>query len=376
MAGLGVGFGILFFATVLNALSLHCLFACSRADPSCSSYQALARKHLSREVSAVIELATGLLLLGAIGTTFLLSSHVLSSVQLAMGTGSTHLSEDVLSMFLFFLILPICLGRNFAALQWTNTVNFACTLGVVVVICRASLHVLSNRLDYRPPATFTNLLAPGMANTTSVGGALAVLPIILYIFFNQIIAPQLFFELKKEARPFASVAGGFATVACSLLYVAVGLLGYACFGAATTSDILVQLAANDSGDVLIFVGQALFAIVLLLSMPLVMTPLRAMVVTSCFNQARVEDVPFGMHFAITALILATSAAIARTVPWVGLLMGILGSTSVSFLALTIPGALAIRCLQGKFEKLAGYVLFGAGIVCTPLTLAALIAQHT
>lgn len=165
-------------------------------------------------------------------------------------------------------------------------------------------------------------------------------------------------------------------MACSLVYVAVGLLGYACFGSATTSDILVQLAASDSGDVLIFVGQALFGIVLLLSMPLVMTPLRVMIVTTCFNQARVEDVPFGMHFAVTALILAISAAIARTVPWVGLLMGIMGSTSVAFLALTIPGALTIRCLHGKSEQLAGYVLFGAGIFCTPLTLAALIAQHT
>mmetsp|Transcript_53572 Transcript_53572/g.85187 ORF Transcript_53572/g.85187 Transcript_53572/m.85187 type:complete len:107 (-) Transcript_53572:139-459(-) len=104
-------------------------------------------------------------------------------------------------------------------------------------------------------------------------------------------------------------------------------------------------------------------------MPLIMTPLRGMILTRCFSHTQVEVVPFRLHFAVTAAIRAFAAVIARSVPWVDLLMGIMGATSVAFLELTIPGVLTIRCAQN------GYILLGAGIVFTPLTLVALIAEH-
>jgi len=372
LAGCAVGLAILFTLAGLNALSLHCLFKCARTDPSCSSYQALARKHLPKKVSLLIEVAIALLLMGATGTTFLLSTHVLGSAQLAVG--HTFLSEDFLSLVLFLAVLPICLARNFAALQWVNMVNFSCVLCVVVVICCTSVKVIGGRKSGMQPLLSTNLLAPGFSATTSLGGALAAVPIMLYIFFNQILVPELFAELRKEARPLASAAGGAATVACASLYVTVGLLGYACFGSATGSDILAQLGAHDSGDVHLLIGQALFGLVLLCSMPLIMAPLRGMILTRCIGHARVEEVPFQMHFVVTAAILVTAGVIARTVPWVDLLMGIMGATSVAFLALTIPGALTIRCFQNTSDQLAGYVLLFAGILCTPLTLAALIVK--
>lgn len=313
----------------------------------------------------------GLLLLGATGTTFLLSTHVLCSAQLAIG--HTSMSEDFLSLFLFLAVLPVCLARNFAALQWVNMVNFSCMLGVVFTICCCSVKVIDGSRSTMRPLISTNMMAPGFTASTSLGGALAGVPIMLYIFFNQICAPQLFAELRKEERPFASAAGGAATAACTLLYAAVGLLGYASFGSRTGSDILAQLGTHDSGDVHLFVGQALFGTVLLCSMPLIMTPLRVMIVTRSFNYARVEEVPFQMHFAITALILSLAAIIARTVPWVDLLMGIMGATSVAFLALTIPGALTIRCVPS--HQLSGYMLLAAGLLCTPLTLGALVVKH-
>jgi len=387
LAGWGVGIPILATSAALNALSLHCLFQVSRAQYKPLSYQELVRKYLPQSFSVIVEASIAVLLLGAIGTTLLLASHVFRSVEYSIG--APLVSQDLISALLLAIALPLCLPRSFAALWWVNIVNFASTLGVVLIICSQCAEILLARTGMRITPSSAVDATPGFMTTTSPGGALAAVPLALYVFFCQIGAPQLYWELRADHKRQASYSGTFAASIGFCLYVAVGSLGFAVFGSQTQGDILMQLSGHNPGNRWLCVGQALFGSVLLLATPLVLTPLRAMVVSRVAGDVGVEHVPFNMHFAITASLLGIAAVVARAIPFVDVLMGVLGATCVAFLALTVPGLLALRCWSSgpcsdngdgvdappRGSLLFGYTLVGSGLLCTPLTLGCLVARH-
>jgi len=367
-----VGISLMLLVACLNGLSLHCLFRSALVDRSCASYHALAQRHLPAQVSLLIEGAIGLLLLGAACTTFLLSTHVLTSAQAA--AGRAILGEDALSLSLSLAILPVCLAKKFAALQWVNMLNLSCCVGASVLICISCWQLMDEEVSVTQASLLGRARGQGFSAGTSLSGALAATPLMFYIFFNQINAPHLFSELRSQDRPNASIAAGAATLICVLLYGIVGLLGYACFGQATQADILVQLVQHGA-DWRLCLAQALFGTLLLCSMPLITTPLRDMIMIRLAATWRGKEEAYELHFAVTTSIIFISAIVARLVPHVDLLMGIMGATSVAFLALTVPGALALRCLPGVADRAAGVVLVCSGLVATPLFLGALVAEH-
>eukprot|EP00747_Dinoflagellata_sp_TGD_P170333 gnl/TRDRNA2_/TRDRNA2_201634_c0_seq1.p1 gnl/TRDRNA2_/TRDRNA2_201634_c0~~gnl/TRDRNA2_/TRDRNA2_201634_c0_seq1.p1 ORF type:complete len:446 (-),score=46.50 gnl/TRDRNA2_/TRDRNA2_201634_c0_seq1:69-1406(-) len=370
IAGWGAGLLMLALCAAASTLSLHCLFECMRAQPTAASYQSLVRLALPRSAVIAVEISTGVLLLGAIGTSLLLAMHVLRSAE--MFAGVSPCSPDMLSLGLLIAALPLCLPRNFAALEWLNLVNFVARLLVVAIICGASFYVIGHHRWKLWEHEFPTLK---ISAVTSLSSALASFPLMLYMFFCQISAPQLFSELKVRHRSHASLAGFTASLLSFALYGAVGLLGYGAFGAGTEGDILVQLANVHAADSVMLLGQALFGMVLLSSTPLVLTPLRTMAVGWLFgDDTRVEKLEMSTHVAVTAVLLSLALLVARLVPWVDVLMGILGATCVTFLGFTVPGMLVLHSPNGAVSKIYGWALIGGGVGCTPLCLGVLIRQ--
>jgi len=269
----------------------------------------------------------------------------------------------------------LCLPRNFSDLKWVTIASLFATMSVVLIMSLQSARIA--REGVPPPVGLTvKASAAGFSPATSVSGLLAALPITLYGFFCQFQAPQLYSELQPQHRHNASLVGGVAIAACFSIYAVVGLLGYAAFGRNTESDILAQLTKLNPLNPWLCVAQVLFGFVLLLSTPLVLAPLRSMVLRSIAKQSVVEvqDITLGVHFASTASILASAMMIALNVPGVDFIMGILGATCVVFLALVLPGLLTLNCC-GEDWKMAGQILLLAGLICNPLTCAAFMAKH-
>lgn len=368
------GMVALVVSAALSNLSLSCLFKCAQNHRGPSTYQSLVQKHLPTGLSFFVEIAVALLLLGAVGTMLLLTMHVWESVELA--TGIALLPQSHMPWAIFILATLLCLPRNFADLQGLSVVNVCSTLTVIILICFESSRVDSSGM----PGTVwrTWLPAPGFSSSTSPTGLLAALSIILYGFFCQIQAPQLYSELQPSVRQNASLVGVVASTACCIIYVAVGVLGYAAFGVKTESDILAQLTKLNPGNHRLCLAQVLFGLVLLLSTPLVLAPLRSMLLRSLAKDphglVEAQDVSSEVHIATTSSILALAMVIALNVPGVDFIMGILGATCVVFLALIVPGLLTLRCCGGDW-KVAGWTLVVAGSLCAPLTFGAFVATH-
>lgn len=362
-SGWAAGMLVLVATASLTSLSLSCLFKCAQMEHGSSTYQSLVQKHLPAGLSYFVQVTIAMLLLGAIGTMLLLAMHVWQSVELAVGVAP--LSPSHMPWALLVLESLICLPRNFTELQGVTIANLCATLSVVLLVCIESSSISNNSTSKTVQHE-----APGFSAATSLTGLLAALPMILYAFFCQIQAPQLYSELQPSARRNAPFIGAAATAACFLVYACVGLLGYAAFGAQTESDILAQLTKLNPSSHWLCLGQVMFGMVLVLSTPLVLAPLRAMLLSSFVK----DSGNFLVHTGTTASILALAMTIALSVPGVDFIMGILGATCVVFLALIVPGLLTVQCCGGEW-RMAGWILIIAGSLCTPLTFGAFVAKH-
>lgn len=377
----GWGAGIVIFAVIalLNMVSLNCLFNCSQLECGSLSYQSLVQRYLPYSLSISVEVSLAALLLGAIGTNLLLALHVLHSVESTSGFAS--LGQNELAMPLFVVTLLFCMPRNFTDLAWVNLVNLTCTVGVVLLICwqcAQTIHIRNSEfVPHAQPHGLVRINSPGgILPVTTLDGIFAAVPMGLYMFFCQIQAPQLLSELRPKLEQRAHFISFYAMASCLAIYSMVGILGYVAFGTATQDDILHQLIMDSpQRQPLLHIAQSLFSMVLLLSTPLILTPLRKMLSDKLDCTTAIDTKLFGVHLTMTAAILALALLIALSVPCVDFIMSILGSTCVVFLSSTVPGMLTLRCLHGLKNQIAGWTLLCAGLCCTPLTIRAVMLKH-
>jgi len=359
-AGWGAGMCVIMASAALTWLSLSCLFKCAQLEHGSCTYQLLVQKHLPRGLSRFVEVTLAMLLLGAIGTMLLLSLHVWQSLELAMGVA--FFSPNQTSCALLCVASLLCFPRNLAGLQGLTVVNCCCTMSVVLIICLESRR---RRASHEPP---------GFSAETSLGGMLSAVPIALYSFFCQVQAPQLYSEIQPAKQHSASLIAGAAVAACFSIYTCVGILGYSAFGSNTGSDILAQLTQADPTNHWMCLGQLLFGCVLLLSTPLVVSPLRSMLLSNVAKDVMNSEVSLTVHVATTIAIVGSALLVAIHVPGVDFIMGILGATCVVFLAMIVPGLLTLNCC-GADWKIRGMLLVVGGLICTPVTFGAFMAQH-
>lgn len=377
-SGWAAGLLALIGSATLSALSLSCLFKCAELERAPSSYQSLVQKYFPTGLGLFVELAVATLLLGTIGTMLLLATSVWANIELALGIVTQ--SQDHVPWVLLFVAVVLCLPRNFADLEIVSIVNLVATLSVVLIISVESAKVLYN-------AEISGGLSTIPCHETlsaCVTGLLAALPITFYSFFCQFQAPSLYTELQPSHQRDASSIGGLAIFGCFFVYMCVGLLGYAAFGASTDSDILAQLSKYDPKNRWLSLGHFMFGCVLLLSTPLVLAPLRSMILrrlaeardSSKFgNFVEAEDISSVVHVGATTCIVSLALLLGLNVPGVDFIMGLLGATCVVFLALIVPGILTLKCC-GDQRKIQGCVLLVTGLICAPLTFGAFVARHS
>lgn len=366
-AGWAAGLLALTASALLSGLSLSCLFKCAEVEGGASSYQSLVQKYLPSCLSSFVEMAVALLLWGTIGTMLLLATHVWENVETAVGL--PHLSQGQMALVLLVMAVALCLPRNFSQLEGLSVANMFASLGVVIIISIQSAQFLHAGQQSASPSA--KLSAAGFSPSTSVSGFFAALPITLYSFFCQYQVPQLYSEMHPSNQCKAPLIGGIATAALHCSYALVGLLGYAAFGDNTESDILLQLSRLNPANRWLSLGHMLFGCVLLLSTPLLVAPLRGMILRRLMQD---EDVSFGFHTCATVCIISSALLLALNVPGVDFIMGLLGATCVVFLALTVPGLLALKGCRGE-RKIEGWLLLSAGLICAPLTFGSFLGHH-
>jgi len=368
-AGWAVGTLVLLVSAALTCLSLSCLFKCAQLQGRPSTYQSLVHKYLPSALSLFVETATAVLLLGTIGTMLLLSMHVWQSVESAMGVAP--FSQSHMPWALLVVAFMLCLPRSFQDLQWVTKANICCSMSVVLMISIESVNIIRSS-----PAKTS--VAAGFSPATLLSGTPSALPIMLFTFFCQFQAPSLYTEMQPSCQRKFSLIGAVAVAGVFSMYMCIGLLGYAAFGANMEADVLAQLRKAIPSNYLLCFGHVPFGIVLLLSTPLVISPLRSM----CFrrlakdseNMVEADDISFGSHVAVTGGILVTALMISLNVPGVDFIMGFLGATCVVFLALIVPGLLTINCCEDRW-KLGGTLLLTAGVCFMPLTIGVFVAKH-
>merc|ERR1712232_6832 len=112
--------------------------------------------------------------------------------------------------------------------------------------------------------------------------------------FGQMNMPQIYQELRPEAKSSVSALVAIACVAVTALYLLLGGAGYAAFGSGAMSDVVAQIAKQESGvGGVVVVIHSLMGSFIVLKTPLTVMPLKniSLKLLSDFSFVKLPETP-------------------------------------------------------------------------------------
>jgi proton-coupled amino acid transporter len=221
-----------------------------------------------------------------------------------------------------------------------KTFAFASCLGDVSVLL-GMLVVLVYGLLYQSENVGKDCIAVGSINTMPLAiGAIG------YLFLIHFLSLPIESSMAQPER-FQSVAQK-TFGACGVVSGIFGVIGYLLFGNETQQIVLL----NVQGSIFVSAVKLLLCIDLLLTYPVVMRPSIVIVEQSLStivgspkattSKTSALSVPWSVHIATCALLGICAAMASIFVPAFGLLSGLVGGVSQTFLALVLPPLMFAR----------------------------------
>ncbi len=246
---------------------------------------------------------------------------------LSSNDGSDVLTEDAISQTsLIVMTLPLVVLLS--SIRDMNQFAMASLVGNISVILGMVVVLVYGFWNYDTEATKEpkNLVAVASFDTMPLAfGSIG------YLFLVHFLSLPIESAMTKPEH-FSSVASK-TFAGCAIASGSFGVLGYMLFGDETEQIVLL----NIHGSYFVSAVKLLLCIDLLLTYPVVMRPTIEIVESSlCHIKTRTHDSSLSQHLLVCLLLGIVAAAGGILVPGFGLLSGLVGGVSQTFLAFVMP----------------------------------------
>jgi len=267
-------------------------------------------------------------------------------------------TEAALFAIILTMIYPLCLTRSLGGLTLVINFGFVCVLAVSLIVIWQSVSLRAEVMVVAPTV-----------HATSVSSTLTSLPIIATSVFGHMNFPRIYAELCPDVKPRAAEV---SVVACSLaflLYLTVGIAGYAAFGSGALADVIAQLSTRVEGGAMT-VAQAFMFIFVICKTPLIIYPLRSQVLGIIKPSESLDNIGAALNAGLAASLLLTIYATALLIPDLGTVMDVLGALCAVPLTFIIPARLS-SSIGTSTPLWRSYTLGITGVLISILSLTAL-----
>jgi proton-coupled amino acid transporter len=331
---MGYIMGPLFLCVLLgmSVYSMNLLVTCARGTSTtttCTSYVDVARATFGTTGARLAYVASVSASIGVCGSYLVFIAANLQSLVV-------HPSEWMTQGSWILLVLPLAVLLS--SVRDMKQFAFASLLGDVSVVLGMGV-VLVYGLLYRTEPMGHDCVAVGSLETMPLAfGAIG------YLFLVHFLVLPIESAMAHPEHFHSVTVVTFAV--CAVLSGTFGVIGYLLFGQDTQQIVLL----NVQGSFFVSAVKLLLCVDLLLTYPVVMRPSIVILEQSCLNstttstpsstlkkpQRRPSVVGWSTHMAVCTILGLVAAGSSIYVPAFGLLSGLVGGVSQTFLALVLP----------------------------------------
>ena len=389
-AGWVVTIALLVVAGAASAFTMHLLTLVSREVDGPATFFALAKKALPPRSVGLIDVSVVIMCFGlACSYVIVFSTLFPSAIERIVGHETILKAHpvDLLSRQLWvgvgvLTVAPLAFQESFENLQFTSALGviFVAYGSAMVLVYWAGLWGAAScgdddELDCARPKRLHKVeLDRGF-------GPLTALSIVIFAFTAHAQVLGIANELKGYTQRKMDAVATCSIGVCGALYVAVGMAGYATFGADVSSDLLESYPGSEEAVVVSRLG---FSALVSFSYPLMCKPARdsflSLVEHGSFGVAagaRLSDAATGPPLrrryvaGFTLSFLAGTWLVAAVVRDLGVILGLIGATCSTFVAFIIPPLVFVKTHpEPSAKKSAATAVLVSGALLMPTMVAA------
>jgi proton-coupled amino acid transporter len=322
----------------LSVYSLKLLVKCSKHTAG-DSYVDVARAAFGATGARVSYVASCSASIGVCGSYLV---FIAANLQSLLGT-------SIQQSTLILVVLPLAVVLS--AVRDVKNFALASLLGDVSVVLGMAV-VLVYGLLYRTSALGEGCVAVGSLETMPLA-----LGTIGYLFLVHFLSLPIEASMARPEN-FEQVAS-VTFITCAVLSGGFGIIGYLLFGEETQQIVLL----NVQGSLFVSAVKLLLCVDLLLTYPVVMRPSIVILEQTLVTNKNDKRTEWAMHVGVCVGLGLVAACSSIFVPAFGLLSGLVGGVSQTFLALVLPPLMLSQQqnpnrVWGLFGKDVVLVVFG------------------
>mmetsp|Transcript_8280 Transcript_8280/g.12743 ORF Transcript_8280/g.12743 Transcript_8280/m.12743 type:complete len:443 (-) Transcript_8280:280-1608(-) len=292
---------------------------------------------------------------GSIGAKMTYGASISASVGVC-GSYLVFISANLKSLFggtmsqthWIILILPLCIMLS--SIQNMNRFAFVSLMGDASVVLGMLVVLIYGFLS--SPSFGKDCVAIGSLNSMPLAfGAIG------YLFLIHFLSLPIETSMARPER-FSTVAQQ-TFVVCAILSGCFGIVGYLMFGADTQQIVLLNIQQS---SIFVVAVKALLCIDLLFTYPVVMRPSIIILKQSLIQRSMDNVLPsrseYYHHVAACILLGGVAAGCSIFVPAFGVLSGLVGGVSQTFLAFVLPPLMMSRNSKRHHNRYTVLVLCG------------------
>uniref|UniRef100_A0A8C7Y270 Solute carrier family 38 member 5a n=1 Tax=Oryzias sinensis TaxID=183150 RepID=A0A8C7Y270_9TELE len=343
---------------ILSAYSIHLLLrSAGIVKSSClSHFIYLTSKHVNKENIGFFSVFSAMS-----SYLFIVKSELPLVIQAFLGehanTGEWFMNGNYLIIIVSAVIIfPLALMKRLGYLGYTSGFSLSCMVFFLISVIYKKFNIPCPFPEYLYENTTSSHLHNSNMNSTdceakafTVNSQTAyTVPILAFAFVCHPEVLPIYTELRNATKKRMQTVANISILAMFVMYLLTALFGYLTFYSGVESELLHTYVRVDPLDVLILCVRLAVLVAVILTVPVVLFPIRRAVLQILFydkpfHWARHIGIAFALVFLVNVLVIF--------VPSMKDIFGLIGATSAPSLIFILPGIFYIRIVPEEQEPL-------------------------
>uniref|UniRef100_A0A3P9J1G9 Solute carrier family 38 member 5a n=1 Tax=Oryzias latipes TaxID=8090 RepID=A0A3P9J1G9_ORYLA len=292
---------------------------------------------------------------------FIVKSELPLVIQAFLGkhanTGEWFMNGNYLIIIVSAIIIfPLALMKRLGYLGYTSGFSLSCMVFFLISVIYKKFNIPCPFPEYLYENTTSSHLHNSTMNSTdceakafTVNSQTAyTVPILAFAFVCHPEVLPIYTELRNATKKRMQTVANISILAMFVMYLLTALFGYLTFYSGVESELLHTYVRVDPLDVLILCVRLAVLVAVILTVPVVLFPIRRAVLQILFYEkpfhwARHIGIAFALVFLVNVLVIF--------VPSMKDIFGLIGATSAPSLIFILPGIFYIRIVPEEQEPL-------------------------